>query len=71
MLGKLSGIILLGVVSLVAGAGTAKADDWCARHFRHERHELNEAIRHHGYYSWQANHERRELDRLRDQCRFR
>jgi hypothetical protein len=65
---KLSGIIL-GMLLVFGTAGMAKADDWCARHVRHDRHELNEPIRHHGYYSWEANHARRELDRARYQCR--
>jgi len=64
---KLLGIIL-GAMLIFGTAGSAQADDWCARHIRHERHELYEAIRHHGYYSWQADHERRELDRLRSEC---
>lgn len=68
MLTKLSGIIL-GTLLIVGAAGSAKADDWCSRQIRQERRELNKAIRHHGYYSWQADHERRELDRVRDQCR--
>jgi len=32
---------------------------------------LDKAIAHHGYYSRQAEHERRELDRIRDECRYR
>jgi hypothetical protein len=70
MRSKLFGIIL-GTTLLLAGAGAAKADEWCARQIRHERHELNEAIRHHGFYSWQANRERRELDRVLDRCSAR
>jgi len=70
MLVKLFGIIL-GAMLILTTAGAARAEDWCARHIRHEHHELNEAIRHHGYDSWQANHERRELDRLREECRVR
>jgi hypothetical protein len=70
MLVKLFGIIL-GAMLIFTTSGSARAEDWCARQIRHEHHELNEAIRHHGYYSWQASHERRELDRLRDQCRVR
>jgi len=69
MLTKLSGIIL-GMLLIFGTAGSARADEWCSRQVRHERHELNQAIHQHGYYSWQADHERRELDRVRDQCRL-
>jgi len=52
-------------------AGSAKADDWCYRHVRHQHHELDEAIHDHGYNSWQADRERRKLDQIRDECRYR
>ena len=67
---KSFGMILAGLLML-GTAGTAGAEDWCAKHIRHEQHELDKAIAHHGYYSWQAEHERRELDRIRDECRHR
>lgn len=63
--------IILGVLAMFGVAGTASADDWCAKHIRHEQHELDKAIAHHGYYSPQAGHERRELDRIRAECRYR
>lgn len=63
--------IILGALLVLGAAGTANADDWCAKRIRHEQHELDKAIEHHGYYSRQAEHERRELDRIRDQCRYR
>ncbi|HTR47131.1 MAG TPA: hypothetical protein VMM16_07105 [Verrucomicrobiae bacterium] len=63
--------IILGALLVFGTAGTASADDWCAKHIRHQQHELNEAIKHHGYYSRQADRERRELDRVLDQCRVR
>jgi hypothetical protein len=47
---------LLASVMLLAGAATVRADDWCARHFRHEQRELGKAIAHHGFDSRQANH---------------
>jgi len=68
---KFLAIGLLGSVMLLVGAGTVRADDWCAKQFRHEQRELDKALAHHGFYSRQADHERRELDRLRDQCRYR
>jgi hypothetical protein len=55
-------------------AGVASAADWyhdCDRRIAHEQHELDRAIAHHGYYSRQADHERRELQRLYDECRYR
>jgi hypothetical protein len=63
--------IILGVLAMFGAVGTASADDWCVRHIRHEQHELDKAIAHHGYYSRQADHERRELDRIRSECRYR
>ncbi len=62
--------ILLGALLVFGTAATAGADNWCARHIRHEQHELDKAIAHHGYYSWQAEHERRELERIRSECRY-
>ena len=70
MLSKLSGIIL-GMLLIFTTAGSAKADDWCYRHVRHQQHELDEAIHDHGYNSWQADRERRKLDQIRDECRYR
>jgi len=62
---------LISSLMLLVGAGTASAEDWCAKHIRHEQHELDKAIAHHGFYSRQAEHERHELARLREQCRYR
>lgn len=67
---KLSGIIL-GALLILGMAGSAGAEDWCAKHIRHAQHELDEAIHDHGYYSKQADHRRRELDRILDECRYR
>jgi len=63
--------ILLGVLAMFGAAGTASAEDWCAKQIRPEQHELDRAIAHHGYYSRQADHERRELERIRAECRYR
>jgi hypothetical protein len=70
MLIKLSGFIL-GALLIFGTAASAKADDYCARRIRHDRYELNHAIRHHGYDSWEARHARRNLDRALDECRAR
>jgi hypothetical protein len=63
--------LILGALLMFGTAGTASAADWCTRHIEHQRHELNEAIRHHGDRSWQAEHERHELQRVIDQCNAR
>jgi hypothetical protein len=66
--------VALGGLMLVGTAGTARADDWtehCRERINHEQRELDRAIARHGYYSSQAEHERRELNRLRYQCGYR
>jgi hypothetical protein len=63
--------IILGALLILGTAGAARADDWCYKHVRHQQHELDEAIHDHGYNSWQADRERRKLDQIRDQCRYR
>lgn len=63
--------IIVGLLAVLGTAGTAGADDWCARHVAHQEHQLDKAIAHHGYNSPQADHERRELDRVRAECRYR
>jgi hypothetical protein len=70
---KLLGIAL-GAVMIFGGASSARASGWggrCEERIEHEQHELDRAIERHGYYSRQADHERRELARLRDECRYR
>ncbi|MGA2509157.1 MAG: hypothetical protein ABSG27_02930 [Candidatus Acidiferrales bacterium] len=68
---KAVGMGLLASVLLLVGAGTASAEVWCARQFAYEQHELDRAIARHGFNSRQADHERRELARLREECRDR
>lgn len=63
--------MILGALLMLGTAGTAGAEDWCAKHLRQAERELDKAIDHHGYYSRQAEHERRELERIRDECRYR
>jgi hypothetical protein len=65
--------IALGAFLILGGASTARADDWrsCGEKIAHEQHELDRAIARHGFYSRQADHERRELDRLYAKCRYR
>jgi len=58
-------MLLLGGISLTTG--TAQADS-CGNRIRNEERELARNIRRYGYYSRQANHERRELNSLRSRC---
>ena len=67
--------MLLGALVMFGGAGSASAmrgdrDDACYRKVREEERELNRAIERHGYNSRQADHERRDLERAREKCRF-
>jgi hypothetical protein len=78
MLSMLKKSVLLGValggLMLAGTAGAARADDWrehCDVRINHEQRELDRAIARHGYYSSQADHERRELNRLRYECGYR
>jgi hypothetical protein len=70
--------LLLGVtfggLMFFGNAATAGAADWgdrCAQRINHEQFELDRAIARHGYRSWQADHERRELHRIRYECGYR
>jgi hypothetical protein len=73
---KLIGIALCGLF-LLGGAGVASAASWpdrdrdrrCEERIEQRRHDLDRAIRDHGYYSRQADHERRELARAESECR--
>lgn len=67
--------IVLGALVMLAGAENVSADgrdrdDACYRRVREEERELNRAIERHGYYSQQADHERRDLERAREKCRI-
>lgn len=65
--------IALGALLMFGGATTARADNWgsCERKIAHEQRDLDRAIARHGYYSRQADDERRELARLYDRCGYR
>ncbi|MGA7915842.1 MAG: hypothetical protein WCA00_11450 [Candidatus Acidiferrales bacterium] len=66
--------LALGSFAFLGTAGTVRADDWrdrCAQRINHEQFELDHAIARHGYRSREAEHERRELDRLRYECGYR
>jgi hypothetical protein len=65
--------IVLGALVMFGGAGATQAagrdrDDACYRKVHEEERELNRAIERHGFYSRQANHERRDLEKARDRC---
>ena len=65
--------IALGGLMLLGTGGVAQAANGpiCDRRIAHERFELNRAIARHGFYSGQANFERRELARVRYECGYR
>ena len=65
----------LGTAALLGGVllsgGTAQARDWgggCGARIRAEERELDRNIRRHGFFSRQANRDRRELNALRARC---
>jgi hypothetical protein len=73
---------VLGALVMLGGAGVASAqnryrdddryrDDACYRKIEKERRELDRAIERHGFYSRQADHERRELRKLQARCSYR
>jgi hypothetical protein len=62
----LSGAVLLGGITLMST--TAQARDRACRDISKEERELQRNIRRHGYYSPQANRDRRELRRMRENC---
>ncbi len=64
--------LALGAVFVLGGATTARADNFdrgCENRIRQEQRELNRAIYRHGYWSRQAQKERKELNRLVANCR--
>jgi hypothetical protein len=66
--------LALGAFLLLGAAGRASAADGdhdCDRQIAHEQERLDRAIAHHGYDSRQADHERQELWRLENGCRYR
>ncbi|HEV3220049.1 MAG TPA: hypothetical protein VGZ48_09775 [Candidatus Acidoferrales bacterium] len=63
--------LLLGALVMFGGAGPAQAGDRydaCARRIAKEERALDRAVYRHGYYSRQADNERRELARLQWEC---
>ena len=64
----LGGLMLLGSTGAAQAAG---APYRCDRRIAQERFALDHAIARHGFYSGQANFERRELARVRYECSYR
>ena len=59
----------LAAVFLFASVpGSAGHDDDCYGRTARAEHKLHQAIEHHGYYSRQADHWRRELREARERC---
>ena len=63
---------LLGALVMFAGAGSAQAADRadCYRAIQRQEIRVDRAIDRHGFRSRQAEHERYELARLRERCRW-
>lgn len=64
--------IVLGAIFAQSGATGASAGNWdhdCGRRIQHQQEKLDRAVAHHGYYSHQADHERRVLHDLYVECR--
>ncbi len=62
--------LALGAVLALGGATTAKAQNCSADGWQHEQRELNKVINNYGYYSPQAQAQRRKMERLRERCGF-
>lgn len=66
------GIVMALVVSSAVprafGQSQEEINERCQRRVQHAEHELHEAIERHGRHSREADHERRELHEVREQC---
>lgn len=62
---------LIGALVMFGGAGTAQAAGRadCYRAIQRQEIRVDRAVDRHGFRSRQAEHERRELERLRERCR--
>jgi predicted metal-dependent phosphoesterase TrpH len=65
--------VALGALVVLGGASSAAANPYrdCERRIERAEYKLDKAIAHHGYYSWQADHARRDLHEAREECRYR
>lgn len=57
-----------GIVVLGGFATTARADDDCYRKIDKQEYKLQRDIDRHGFYSRQADRDRRDLAELRERC---
>lgn len=64
----LSGAVLLGGITLVSTSAQARDRDRGCRDVSKEERELQRNIRRFGFFSPQAEHDRRELARMRADC---
>ena len=64
----LSGAVLLGGITLMSTTAQARDRDRGCRDVSKEERELQRNIRRYGYYSRQAENDRRELARMRADC---
>src|SRR5438105_1224405 len=64
---------LMGGFLLFGGTPNAHAisRDGCYRNVQNWEYKLNHDVNRHGYNSWQANHDRRELREARYSCQRR
>ena len=64
-------VLMLGALVMFGGAGVAQASnsyDACLRRIDKEERVLDRDVARHGYYSRQAENDRRELARLQWEC---
>lgn len=59
---------IAAVAGLLLGVLPMQARETCAQRIRQAQARLNQAVRKRGRNSRQAEHRRRQLDRVRDQC---
>ncbi len=67
----LGGALLLGVSFVPSGTAQARdRDDQCFERLRREESKLDRDANRHGFFSRQAQNDRRRIQQLRGQCRF-
>lgn len=61
-------VLLGGLVAMGGTITTARAYDGCNRRIDRQEDKLQRDIARHGFHSWQADRDRRELADLRYRC---